>query len=146
MSAIMLMVIMFCGGMAVAVQPSINARLAETLGGVLESACISFAVGTVVLFIIVMLTGKGSLKATVSAPLWELSGGLLGAMFVTLFIIAVPRIGTAAAMGASIGGQLTTGILLDYYGLFGVTHIPLDFKRLLGVGLLILGSALILRQ
>lgn len=146
MSAIMIMIIMFCGGMAVAVQPSINARLAERLGGVLESACISFAVGTVVLLFIVIILGKGSLKETFSAPLWELSGGLLGAMFVTLFIIAVPRIGTAAAMGASIGGQLTTGILLDYYGLFGFTQIPLDFKRLLGVCLLILGSALILRQ
>jgi len=146
MSAILLAVVMFLGGMTVAVQPSINARLAERLGGVIESACISFAVGTVVLLLIVFLLGKGSLKAALSAPMWELSGGLLGALFVTLFIIAVPRIGTAAAMGASIGGQLTTGILLDYYGLFGVTPISLDIKRLIGVGLLIVGAAFILKH
>jgi len=146
MSSILLAIIMFCGGMAVAVQPSINARLAERLGGVFESACVSFAVGTAALLLIVFIAGKGSLKAIPSAPLWELSGGLLGAVFVTLFIIAVPRIGTAAAMGASIGGQLTTGILLDYFGLFGIPSIPLDFKRLLGVALLILGAALILRH
>jgi len=146
MSTILLAVVMFCGGMAVAVQPSINARLAERLGGVLESATISFAVGAMALLLIAFLAGKGSFKAALSAPLWELTGGFLGALFVTLFIIAVPRIGTAAAMGAAIGGQLTTGILLDYYGLFGVTPIPLDLKRLIGTLLLIAGAALILRH
>jgi transporter family-2 protein len=128
MSNALLLFLMFCGGMMVALQPSINARLAQKTG-VIESSCISFAVGTLILFILVLLMGKGSLRGIASASWWELTGGLLGAFFVTATIVVVPRIGTSATMGAVIAAQLTTGLILDHFGLFGLRHIPMDGKR-----------------
>ena len=136
---------MFAGGMTIALQPSINARLAQRVGP-LESACISFAVGTLALLAVVLFSGRGSLRGLTSAPWWELTGGLLGAFFVTLTIIAVPRIGTAAAMAAIIAAQLFTGLILDHFGLFGLRTVPLDARRVLGTLVLLCGAALVFRR
>lgn len=141
----LLYLLMFCGGIAVAVQPSINARLAQKTG-LLESSCISFAVGTIVLLMTALLVGRGSFRGVTAASGLELTGGLLGAAFVTMTIFVVPRIGTAAAMAAVIGAQLITGILLDHFGLLGGRHIPLDSSRSLGIALLLAGGWLVFRR
>ncbi len=145
MNQMLLLFLMFCGGVAAAFQPSINGRLAEKTG-VLESSCISFSVGAVALLILVFLVGKGDMRGIGSAAWWELSGGLLGAFFVTMFIVAVPRIGTTAAMASVIAAQLATGVLLDHFGMFGFREIPLDGKRAFGIALLMAGTALVLRK
>lgn len=145
MNQILLILLMFCGGIVVAIQPSINGRLAQKVG-TLESSFISFAVGTLLLLLMVCAVGKGSLKGVANATWWELTGGLLGAFFVTMTIVAIPRIGTTAAMASVIGAQLTTGVLLDHLGLFGFRTIPLDSKRAVGVALLMAGAGLIIRK
>ncbi len=145
MNNYILYLLMLCGGVVVAVQPSINVRLARIVG-VLESSCISFAVGTVALFMMVLLVGRGSMRGVAGATWWELTGGLLGAFFVTMTIFVVPRIGTAAAMAAIIAGQLAAGVLMDHFGLFGGRQIPLDSSRMIGVALLMAGGWLVFRR
>ncbi len=138
MSNLSLLAIMFCAGITIALQPSINARLAERVG-VLESACISFAVGTLALLAVVLLTGKGTFRGMGQTVWWEWTGGLLGAAFVSTTIFVVPRIGTAAAMAATIAAQLITGLLLDNYGAFGMKESHFDLRRLIGCILLAAG-------
>lgn len=145
MDHILLLFLMFCGGIAIAIQPSINGRLAQKVG-TFESSCISFAVGTLLLLAVVLVAGKGSLRGAANASWWELTGGALGAFFVTLTIVAIPRIGTTAAMAAVIGAQLATGVLLDHFGLFGFRTVPLDGKRAIGIALLMAGTSLIIRK
>lgn len=145
MTQLMLFLLMACGGVVIAVQPSINARLAQRVGAY-ESSLISFAVGTLALMLVVMFAGKGNLRGIAHASWWELTGGLLGAFFVTLTIIVVPRIGTVAVMTAIITGQLATAALLDQFGAFGLRHIPLTPLRLLGICLLVAGAALVVRR
>lgn len=146
MNTFVLFLVMFCGGIAVALQPSINGRLAQRIG-TLESSGISFAVGTLALFAIVLVGGRlGNMRGIADASWWELTGGFLGALFVTLTIIIVPRIGTASAMAAAIAGQLIAGLLLDQYGIFGFRTIALDGKRAFGVALLLIGAGLVFRR
>lgn len=145
MTNLTLLVLMACGGMAVALQPSINARLAQKVGSY-ESSLISFAVGTLALCVVVALSGRGNLRAMAGATWWELSGGLLGAFFVTLTIIAVPRLGTLAVMAVVITGQLATGALMDHFGAFGLRHLPLTPLRCTGMLLLAAGAALIIKR
>jgi transporter family-2 protein len=145
MSNYLLFLIMFFGGMTVALQPSINARIAQRVG-ILESAFISFAVGTLALLLVVLMSSRGTLKGIYGAAWWELTGGILGALFVSLTILVVPRIGTAAAMSAIIAAQLATGFVLDHFGLFGFKVLPFDLKRLIGLAFLLLGAGLILRR
>jgi transporter family-2 protein len=145
MNQILLLALMFCGGIAIALQPSINGRLAQKVG-TFESSCISFAVGTLLLLAVVQVAGRGSLRGVANASWWELTGGGLGAFFVTMTIVAIPRIGTTAALAAVIGAQLTTSVLLDHFGMFGFRSIPLDGKRAVGVALLMAGATLIIRK
>lgn len=145
MSNLILIILMAVGGVAVALQPSINARLAEKTG-YLQAATISFAVGTLVLLLISLTTHQGSFRRVAEANWWQLSGGIFGAFFVTMTIIGVPRIGTTAVLALTIVSQLAAGLLMDHYGLLGMRSIPLDFRRLLGVALLLVGVALICRR
>ncbi len=145
MNNLLLILLMACGGLAVAAQPSINARLAQKIGS-LESSLLSFAVGTLALFAVVMIFGRGNLRSIGSASWWELTGGFLGAYFVTMTIITVPRLGTAAVMAIVITGQLATGALLDHFGAFGLRQVPLTPLRGLGILLLCLGASLVIRK
>lgn len=145
MSNPMLVCLMICGGIAVAIQPSINGRLAQKIGS-FESSFISFAVGALCLLIVVLLAGRGSLRGLAAASWWELTGGALGAFFVTMTIITVPRMGTLAVMALVIAGQLATGAVLDHFGAFGLRHIPLSAMRTVGVLFLCLGAGLILKK
>jgi len=145
MSNLLLIVLMVAGGVAVAVQPSINARLAEKTG-YLQAATVSFAVGTLILLLISLSVHQGSFRKATEADWWQFSGGLFGAFFVTMTIVGVPRIGTTAVLALTIVSQLVAGMLMDHYGLFGMKGIPIDFKRMLGVALLLVGVALICRR
>jgi len=145
MSNLLLIVLMVAGGVAVAMQPSINARLAEKIG-FLQAATVSFAVGTLVLLLVSVSVPQGSFRRTFEADWWQLSGGLFGAFFVTMTIVGVPRIGTTAVLALTIVSQLLAGLVMDHYGLFGMRGIPVDFKRMLGVVLLLAGVVLICRR
>lgn len=147
MTNAMLVFLMFCAGAVSAVQPLVNARLAQKVGGVLPSASVSFAVGASVLLVIVSLLGRAAdLRGMGQATWWELSGGLIGALYVSATILVYPRIGTAAGMATVITAQLTTGLLLDQFGAFGFRQIVIDWRRLLGVALLLAGAALVYRR
>jgi transporter family-2 protein len=137
--------LMMCAGAAVALQPSINARLAGKTG-LLESACISFAVGTAALLLAVLGSGRWTVKGLSDTVWWEWTGGLLGAFFVSATILAVPRIGTTATMAATITAQLLTALVLDHFGLFGFGGAQIDLKRSVGAFLLIIGAWLIIRR
>jgi bacterial/archaeal transporter family-2 protein len=145
MSHALLILAMLVGGVTVAVQPSINARLAEKTG-FLQASTISFAVGTLVLLILSTLSSQGSFRRIGEADWWQLTGGFLGAFFVTMTIVAVPRLGTTAVLALTIVSQLVAGLVLDHYGLFGMRGIPLDAKRVLGVSLLLAGVFLVCKR
>lgn len=145
MSSLFLVIAVFIGGVAAAIQPVINARLA-TRTGVLESATVSFAVGTIILLILSLTASKGSFRGLADAQVWEMSGGLYGAFFVALMILAVPKLGVTTVMAALIVAQLVTGLVFDHYGLMGMRVAPFDLKRVLGVVLLVVGTVLIYRR
>lgn len=145
MNNLMLVLLVACGGIAAALQPSINARLAQRVG-IFESSLISFTVGTLCMLTVASLAGRGSLRGLAAVSWWELTGGLLGAFFVTMTIIAVPRMGTAAVMAIVIAGQLAAGMFLDQFAPFGLRQIPVTPLRGLGIVLLCLGAALVVRR
>ena len=122
-------------GAAMALQGQINGGLGKKVG-VLEASFISFGVGTLALFFIVVFFGSGDLLAVLSVPKWQLIGGLLGAFFVVVSVFVVPKIGVATTFMAVIAGQIILGAIIDHFGLFGGHRIPLDVKKLIAIGLL----------
>ncbi|PLR77507.1 hypothetical protein CU633_10240 [Bacillus sp. V3-13] len=128
-------VLSFIGGVAVAFQAQINGGLGKKAGA-LEGAFISFAIGTLALFFLVLFFGKGNLGVVFSVPKWQLVGGLLGAVYVSVMILVVPHIGVAPALIAVIAGQLIFGVIIDHFGWFGGTPIPINFKKIVAIFLL----------
>ena len=130
---ILLMVL--AAGAATAVQAGVNGALGKKVG-IIEAAFVSFLVGTIFLSVIFILTRRGNIQAALEVPKWQLTGGLLGAFYIMIMVVAVPRIGMAAALITLIVGQLTTSTLIDHFGLIGDKNIPLDFKRMAGLALM----------
>ncbi len=129
------------GGMAVGTQAAVNAALGRNIG-VLETAFLSFLVGATCLGIMVATVGRGHLAAVTSVPWWQWLGGVLGGFYVLVIVMNVPRFGVASTITMIIVGQMLMGLLIDHFGLFGVTHAPVTLSRVGGV--LLMGAALAL--
>jgi transporter family-2 protein len=134
-----------CAGGLVALQAPINSGLGKATGG-LPAALVSFSVGSLCLAAIVVLSGRAAgLGSTFDVSWYYLVGGLLGAVYVTTALTAVAAIGAGGVAAATVTGQLTAAVVIDRLGLFGLDQVPLSFARVAGVGLLLVGTYLVLR-
>jgi transporter family-2 protein len=132
------------GGL-IALQPPINAGLGRATGN-LPAALVSFAVGTLLLALIVALSGKaGGLSSTFDVRWYYLIGGMLGAAYVTVALIAVSSIGAGGVAAATITGQLATAVIIDRLGILGLEETALSATRIAGVVLLLAGTYLVVR-
>ena len=134
-------------GALIAFQPGMNARLSQR-SSPLVAICVTFVVATVVLLLAVAVTGQGGVAhgLLLNAPPLYLASGLLGVFLVMSMVIALPTVGTAGAVVATVSGQLILSTLLDRFGAFGTDPVPLSLHRLAGVALLILGAALVVAR
>jgi transporter family-2 protein len=76
------------------------------------------------------------------APYFAVTG-MLAAPYLIAASFLGPRLGIGLFLAAVIAGQLAGGVLLDHIGAFGATPRPLDPARLVGIGVLLLGVALV---
>ena len=136
----------FTGGL-VALQAPINSVLGRSIG-TWQAAFVSFAIGTVALAIIASLATGGLSQVTGvrDVSLVYLTGGLLGAAYVTSILVAVRTLGAGGVVVATIAGQLAVSVVVDHFGLLGVTKQPVTLARVVGVALLGLGTYLVVRK
>lgn len=132
-------------GMAMPTQGVVNSKLAESVNSPILAAFISFAVGTVALFIYILLTGipLSDLASSKNAPAVAWIGGFLGAFFVSVMALIVPKIGVALSFSLAIGGQMIATLLIDHFGWLGVPEKPLNLWRVLGAAMITCGVILI---
>jgi bacterial/archaeal transporter family-2 protein len=132
------------GGL-IALQAPINAELGRATGN-LAAALVSFLIGTAALTGIVVVSGQaGGLGNTFDVSWYYLLGGLLGALYVTNALIAVSAIGAGGVAALTVAAQLIASVAIDRLGLFGLDEVALTPERLLGVGLLLVGTVLVVR-
>ena len=132
-------------GAGVAAQAIINARLRFVLGAPVWAACAQFIVGLAMLALVALVTQQSPPAAGSigRAPWWMWAGGLFGATFILMSVIVTPKLGTALMMASTIVGQLGAALVIDHYGWFGASVIPISLTRLFGVALLAIGVILI---
>ena len=132
-------------GAGVAAQAVINGRLRFILGAPVWAATAQFMVGLVLLILFGVLS-RQAIPAAADigrAPWWMWTGGFFGALFILMAVVVTPTLGAALMLASSIVGQLGAALVIDHYGLFGGTVIPVTATRVLGVVLLGLGVILI---
>ena len=132
-------------GAGVAAQAVINGRLRFVLGAPVWAATAQFLVGLVLLVLFAAFSRQAFPTGAdiARAPWWMWTGGFFGATFILMAVISTPVLGAALMLASSIVGQLGAALVIDHYGLFGTTVIPISLTRVVGVALLAVGVMLI---
>ena len=134
------------GGL-IALQAPINSTLGRSVG-TFQGAFVSFAVGTLALAVIAALArgGLGQVGEARGLAWYYLTGGLLGAVYVTSVLVTVRSLGAGGVTAATIAGQLTLSVVVDHFGWLGVERQPISLVRVAGILLLAAGVTLVVRD
>ncbi|HWI72629.1 MAG TPA: DMT family transporter [Baekduia sp.] len=140
-------VLMVVAGGFIALQSPINSQLGRAVGA-LQGAFVSFAVGTVVLLVAAAFArgGLGRIGHVGDVSWIYLTGGVLGAGYVTTALVSVRSLGTGGVIAATIAGELSVAVLIDQFGWFGVQQQVVTPARVAGIVLLGLGVLLVVRN
>lgn len=132
-------------GVTMALQGSLNTALSKIIG-LLEATFIVHAAGTALIMVLLFVfkMGQGDLARVGEAPWYLYLGSLLGVLIVYSVIFSVSKLGVAVATTAIIVGQVSTALLIDHFGLFGLKEIPFTWWKVVGLGLLAAGAKLML--
>ena len=132
-------------GAALSLQPAINATIARILGNPLLAAGISISISLIVVVALWLAWGKaaGDFSQFKYLPWWVIVGGVVGAIFVAGSIVTAPVLGVALFFVCMVAGQLIGSTIIDQIGAFGLEVKPINTMKIIGLGLVILGAALV---
>lgn len=131
-------------GSFLAMGAAANARLKQVLHCAIAAAAINFIVGFSVL---ALLIAVGVLKSPyferfADVPWWAFLGGLLGAIFVTLNTLTVPKLGLTTSTLVVVCSQMIVSLAIDQFGWFGIVPHSLSISRVFAIVLLLIAIAL----
>jgi transporter family-2 protein len=130
------------GGL-IALQPPVNSELGKRTS-IVGAAFISTAVSALVLLVIALFAGEvHQVRKIPHVPAIYLTGGLMGAALVSVTLVTVRTLGASGVVAATVTSQLVVSALLDKYGVLGLHKVGLSSNRLLGMALLLAGTALV---
>jgi transporter family-2 protein len=132
------------GGVAVGLQAPLAGAMGQRVGGTASSFIIHIS-GAVFSGLWLLLRGGERVREWRSLPWYMLAAGVFGLILYQTISVTLPRLGSTMMVVLIIIGQLVLGVIVDHFGLFGVTQRPADLLRILGIGALILGGWLIAR-
>lgn len=135
-------VLAFSAGVALSLEGAMYASLGETIGK-LESSLYNFAVGTIILGVALLFFGKGKLSYTKEAPKWQLTGGLLGLIYLTILVVGIPLIGVGMAMSSVVVGQLIMSMVIEHNSWLGSPKVTVRKEKIIAVALMIVSLFLI---
>jgi transporter family-2 protein len=132
-------------GAMLPLQGSLNARLGRALGSSFWAAGVSAALTAILLgtagFLITRSLPKTDDLSTL--PPWAWLGGVCGFFIMAGITLAAPRLGAAGMVAFVVAGQVVFSMIIDRFGLFGMTAQPISYQRLLAAGLFLGGAVLI---
>jgi bacterial/archaeal transporter family-2 protein len=134
-------------GGCIALQAPINSVLGKSVG-TFAAATVSFGIGTLALIGITLALagGFGEVAEANNLSWYYLTGGLLGAAYVTTVLVTVRSLGAGGVTAATIAGQLAMSVLIDRAGVLGLEERALSAQRLVGIALLAAGTFLVVRE
>ena len=135
------------GGILLAIQAPVNARLRTIVESPLLAGLVSFAAGTVLLLVLTLTWGQiGAVSKLGGGAWWVYIGGACGTALVIGTLVATPRIGVLATFVAVIVGEVAMAVAIDHFGWFHTSRVAFTWERALGVVLLAYSLVLILRR
>ncbi|WHS58527.1 DMT family transporter [Pseudomonas sp. G2-4] len=140
----LLLPLVILAGMGLSVEAGVLGPLGAQVGHLWATLSI-FGVGSAILFLLLLLSGRQHGPALHELPRWQLIGGLLGPIYVVVLTLATPHIGIAMTMIAILSGQVGKSVLIDHFGWFGATRKRVNGERWLALALIVVALVLIAR-
>lgn len=125
-------------------QGALNTKLGNAAQSPIHASMISFIIGALSVALYVFLTRQSvSLGGLRTAPAYAWLGGILGAFYVTVIILAFPKLGPGLTFALVVAGQMIISMVLEHFDILVAQQNPITAWRLGGVALIIAGVVLI---
>ena len=125
-------------GAAVSLQTVFNNKVNEKTGSWTTTA-IALGMGFIFSLVASLLTGQFNIGMLLQMESWYWFGGMLGVGVVFCLVQAVKNLGPTLSISIVMTAQLSTALLWDSMGWFGLEQIPFSFNKVLGILMIICG-------
>ena len=144
MNDILWILLALVAGTMLPIQGALNTRLGREGQSPFHASMISFIIGALSVALYVALTRQSvSWSGLRGAPAYAWLGGVLGAFYVTVIILAFPRLGPGLTFALVVAGQMIISMLLEHFDILVAQKNPITAVRLGGIALIIAGVILI---
>ncbi|KGJ48620.1 membrane protein [Clostridium sp. NCR] len=124
-------------GVVLSIMVVLNGDLGNATGNYISSVIIHF-VGLIGIIILLVVT-KSKIKNLKGIPFYMFSGGLIGILTVLFTNISFTNLGVSLTVSLALLGQLVTSIVIDHFGYFNLEVNKFEKKKIIGLGIIILG-------
>lgn len=144
-SQLLLIVLAVIAGAVLPIQAGLNVQLGKSVHQPIFAAFASFLIGTVglLIYLFVLKFDFSSIVETKAVSPWVWTAGILGAFYVAAVIVLAPKLGVALTFVLIVAGQMVVSLIVDHYGLLGLPVKQINWKRVLGIILLVAGVLVI---
>ena len=121
------------------VQGVFNTQVTKTTGIWVSNGWVQFSAFLLCLAVW-LFTGRDSIGAIAKVePKYMLLGGVIGAGITWTVIKSVEMLGPAKSALLIVTAQLLVSYLIELFGLFGMDKEPFEWRKLLGLGVAVIG-------
>jgi transporter family-2 protein len=144
MSKSIWIILTFVAGAMLPIQGGMNAKLGKSITSPVYASMISFVVGAAVLIVYILATKQSvSLSGIKTAPAYVWLAGALGAFYVTVVILAFPKIGPALTFGLVVAGQMAIAVTLEHFNILVAQQHSINIWRVVGMTMILMGVVII---
>jgi len=141
LAALLFIVAALIAGAVVPFQAGSNAALGRALGHPMWATVASLLVSLLVALPVLwaLRAPAPALAPAAQLPAWAWLGGVAGVAYITAALLLTPRMGATSFIVYVIAGQMLASMLIDHYGLMGLSVKEINWGRTAGVMLIFVG-------
>ena len=129
-------------GALMSVQGVFNTQVTKTTGMWVSNAWVQFS-AFMLCWVVWMIAGRDSIASLAKVePKYVLLGGVIGAGITWTVIKGMELLGPAKATLLIVIAQLIVSYVIELLGLFGVEKEPLEWRKVVGMVIALLGVAI----
>lgn len=129
-------------GALMSVQGVFNTQVTKTTGMWVSNGWVQLT-AFVVCVAAWFITGRDSIASLAKVePKYVLLGGVIGAGITWTVIKSIEMLGPAKSALLIVVAQLLVSYLIELFGMFGMDKEPFEWRKLLGMGIAVIGIAI----
>ena len=129
-------------GALMSVQGVFNTQVTKATSLWVSTSFVQFTALLVCLVIWRFADGKSFMTLTQVPDKWTLLGGVIGAGITWTVIKSMAQLGPAKAALLIVMSQLIVAYLIELVGLFGVEKEPFSWRKVIGMGIALIGTTI----